>query len=78
MTRPLQIKKAWQSYQGITSGVILSTSERVTPEFEAARANLQKELGLPVRVILRRELLRLFMRHLPKLISAEAEAELDP
>jgi hypothetical protein len=76
-TRPLQqIKQACQSYEGITSGVILSTSERVTPEFEVARANLQKELGLPVRVVLRRELLRLFIQHLPKLVSAEAEPEL--
>lgn len=78
-TRPLeQIKKACQSYEGITSGVILSTSERVTPEFEAARAKLQKEIGLPVRVILRRELLRLFIQHLPRLISAEAEPEPEP
>lgn len=75
-TRPLQqIKKACQSYEGITSGVILSTSERVTPEFEAARVKLQKELGLPVRVVLRRELLRLFIQHLPKLVSAEAEPD---
>ena len=78
-TRPLQqIKKACQSYEGITSGVILSTSERVTPEFEAVRAKLQKELGLPVRVILRRELLRLFIQHLPKFVSAEAEPEPNP
>jgi restriction endonuclease len=75
-TRPLQqIKQACQSYEGITSGVILSTSERVTPAFEAARAKLQKELRLPVRVVLRRDLLRLFIQHLPKLVSAEAEAE---
>lgn len=53
-------------------------AERVTPEFEAARAKLQKELGLPVRVILRRELLRLFIQHLPRLISAEAELEPEP
>ncbi|MDC0750004.1 restriction endonuclease [Polyangium mundeleinium] len=77
-TRPLQqIKKACQSYEGITSGVILSTSERVTPGFETARTELQKELGLPVRVVLRRELLRLFIHHLPKLVSMEAEPEPD-
>ncbi|WP_437713010.1 restriction endonuclease [Sorangium sp. So ce448] len=77
-TRPLeQIKKACQSYEGITSGVILSTSERVTPAFEAERAKLQKELGLPVRVVLRQELLRLFIQHLPTLVAAEAEPEPD-
>lgn len=75
-TRPLnQIRRAHQSYEGITSGVILSTSERVTPAFEAERTKLEKELGIPVRVVLRRELLRLFIQHLPKLAPLEAEPE---
>ncbi len=76
-TRPLQqIKQAAQSYEGITSGVILSTSEGVTPDFEAARQKLEKEIRLPIRVILRRELLRLFIQHLPALVSADADPEL--
>lgn len=73
-TRPLQqIKKAVESYEGITAGVILSTSEKVTPKFEAERVKLEKELHLPIRVVLRRALLRLFIRHLPGLVPDDAE-----
>jgi hypothetical protein len=73
-TRPLeQIRKAVDSYDGITAGVILSTSEKVTAKFEAERIKLEKKLGVPVRVLLRRDLLRLFMRHLPALVGDDAD-----
>lgn len=73
--RPLdQIRRAVDSYDGITSGVVLSTAERVTEKFEQARAKLEKELGLPVRVLLRAELLRLFIQHLPALVSGTSES----
>lgn len=72
--RPLeQIRRAVDSYEGITSGVILSTAERATKRFDAARVKLQKELGVPVRLLLRRELIQLFIKHLPGLVSAEEE-----
>lgn len=32
------------------------------------------ELGVPIRVVLRAELVRLFIRHLPGLVSAGEEA----
>ena len=74
-TRPLeQIKQAVDAYPGITAGVILSTSERVTAEFEAARQRLEQELGIPIRVVLRTALLRLFLQHLPKLVGSEEDA----
>jgi Restriction endonuclease len=69
-TRPLeQIERAYESYEGITAGVVLTTSEKVTPEFEAARQELERRLRIPVRVVLRRELLRLFLAHLPGLVG---------
>ena len=78
-TRPLeQIRKASQQYDQITSGIILSTAERLTPEFKEALTALQKELRIPVHVILRRELIRLFIQHLPTLVSADTESEQDP
>jgi hypothetical protein len=73
-TRPLQqIEKAYESYEGITSGVILSTSEKVTPEFETARVELQRKLRIPIKVLLRRDVLRLFMAHLPALVGGDAD-----
>jgi hypothetical protein len=69
-TRPLeQIRQAYEAYDGITGGVILSTSERVSDRFEAHRRALETELHIPVKVILRGELLRLFIAHLPDLVE---------
>ena len=71
-TRPLeQIRQAYSAYEGITGGVILSTSERVTDEFEARRQEIEAELQIPVRVILRDELVRLFVGNLPNLATVE-------
>jgi hypothetical protein len=69
-TRPLQqIEEAYAAYEGITAGAILSTSERMTPEFEAAWAELETRLRIPIRVVLREDLLRLFIAHLPDLVA---------
>jgi Restriction endonuclease len=69
-TRPLdQLRQAYGAYDGITGGVILSTSERVSDRFEARRRDLETELHMPIRVILRSELIRLFVTHLPVLMD---------
>lgn len=69
-TRPLdQIHQAHGAYEGITAGVILSTSERVSDRFEHARVNLETELRIPIRVLLREELVRLFLSNLPRLAA---------
>jgi hypothetical protein len=71
-TRPLeQIKQAYGAYEGITGGVILSTSERVLEQFEERRVELEAELRIPIRVILRDELIRLFVANLPRLAALE-------
>lgn len=68
-TRPLeQIREAYSAYEGITAGAIMATCERATPEFENARTTLEKELGIPIRLILRRELLHLLIAHLPQIV----------
>lgn len=69
-TRPLdQLRQAYEAYDGITGGVILSTSERVSARFEAHRRELEAELHIPIKFILRGELIRLFMAHLPELVE---------
>jgi hypothetical protein len=71
-TRPLdQIRQAHAAYEGITGGVILSTSERVTEHFEAERRAIETELRIPVRVVLRDELVDLFVANLPRLAAAD-------
>jgi hypothetical protein len=67
-TRPLeQIRQASGAYEGITGGVILSTSERVSERFEEHRRKLEAELRIPIRVVLRQELVRLFVARLPEI-----------
>lgn len=69
-TRPLeQIKQAYESYDGITAGVILSTSDSVSKKFEAEREKLAHDLHIPIRVLLRRDVMRLFLAHLPGLVG---------
>jgi hypothetical protein len=51
--------------------VILSTSERVSERFEEQRRKLEAELRIPIRVVLRQELVRLFVAHLPEIGVAE-------
>jgi hypothetical protein len=71
-TRPLeQIRQASGAYEGITGGVILSTSERVSERFEEHRRKLEAEVRIPIRVVLRQELVRLFVAHLPEIGVAE-------
>lgn len=71
-TRPLdQIRQASGAYEGISGGVILSTSERTSERFEEHRRHLESELRIPIRVVLRQELVRLFVAHLPEIGLAE-------
>ncbi len=71
-TRPLeQIRQAHGAYEGITGALILSTSERVTDRFEERRREIETELRIPVKVVLRQELVRAFLSHLPALGATE-------
>ena len=75
-TRPLdQIRQAYRAYEGITAGVIIATSETASNGFEAARVALEKELRIPVQVILRKDLLRLFIAHLPEIVGETEDVD---
>lgn len=64
-----QIREAYSSYPGVTSGVVLTTAEREHDDFKAARSLLEQEIGIPVRVICRRELADLLLAHLPRIVD---------
>ena len=66
--RPLeQIEEAYQSYEGITSGVVITTAEECTKKFSEELERYQQSLGIPIRIIYRKELIGLFVKHLPEL-----------
>lgn len=68
-----QLERAHAEWPLITSGVVLTTAEREPADVAAARYKLEKELDIPIRVVLRRELLELLLRHLPDLAGIPAE-----
>lgn len=69
-TLPLdQIRHAAGSYEGITSAIIIATSEKSSKEFEEARRQLEKELHIPINMIYRSRLLRLFFANSDMLSS---------
>jgi selenocysteine lyase/cysteine desulfurase len=70
--RPLeQVRQAYNNYEGITSSVVFSTAEEGTEAFEKAREKLEKELKISVRVLFRKEMMRLFITHLGSLTTTE-------
>jgi len=64
-----QIRDAHANYFRVASGVILTTADRETDTFRAARAKLETDIGIPVRCICRQELMTMFLRVLPDISS---------
>jgi predicted Mrr-cat superfamily restriction endonuclease len=58
-----QIKQA-RIVHSIDSGVVITTAEKVTPEFEARRNALEAELKIDIKIITRDELVDLVLQHL--------------
>ena len=58
-----QIKKAYESYPGITSGVILTTAKEIN-NLEEEKAKMESEIKIPIRVIYGTELMRMFLKYL--------------
>ncbi len=70
--RPLnQIKKAYNNYENISAGVIITTSDSVSKDFEKRRIELEKELNIPIIVIDKRKLTNVFLKYLPEFIENE-------
>ncbi len=71
LTEPLeQLERAYLHYPEITSAVIITTLERVGSRATRSVEKLGEELGIPVRIVLRDDLLDLFLRHLPEMTEA--------
>ncbi len=50
-----------------------TTAEHEPDDVATARGDLERELDIPFRVVLRRDFLELFLRHLPDLAVGPAE-----
>jgi hypothetical protein len=65
-----QLKRAYLYYPEITSAVVITTLEDTGGRSALASEGLSKELGIPVRIVSRDDLLDLFLRHLPEMTVA--------
>lgn len=73
-TSPLrQIEHACSAFEGITAGVVLCTAERTTGDFDKELDAMQKRLRIPIKVILRRQLMQLFLAHMAVLLPQDDE-----
>jgi hypothetical protein len=70
-----QVREAYDWYEGITSGVIVTLLDGISPAVEARVAEVAQELHIPIRVLLKRDVTRLFMQHLPTLVSDDQRDE---
>ncbi len=65
-----QLKRAYLSYPEITSAVVITTLEDIGSRSTLGSESLSKELGIPVRIVSRDDLLDLFLRYLPEMTAA--------
>lgn len=65
-----QVESAYLYYPEITSAVIITTLEDGGERTVNESKSLSEKLGIPVRVVLRNELLDLFLRYLPEMTEA--------
>jgi hypothetical protein len=61
-----QVRHAYDWYEGITSGVIVTLLDDLPETAGKKVADVAKDLHIPIRVLLKGEVTRLFMQHLPR------------
>lgn len=65
-----QVREAHRSYPEITSAAIITTLDGITDGSQRAVEELSEDLGIPVRVVLKDDLLELILRHISDMTEA--------
>ena len=74
--RPLeQIKEAYNNYEEISAGVIITTSESFSTDFEKKKTEFEKELNIPIVMIDKRWLANVFLKYFPEFVESVVENE---
>jgi len=74
--RPLeQIKEACNSYEEVSAGVVITTSESFSKDFEKKKTEFEKELNIPIVVIDKRRLANVFIKYFPEFVEDVVENE---
>lgn len=71
LSRPIeQIREAYRYYPEITSAALITTLDGLTDGSRRTVEELSEDLGIPVRVVLKDDLLELILRHIPDMTEA--------
>ena len=62
-----QIRRAHENYEKISAGVVLTMAEDFAEDFMARKEALERELSIPIHLLSSKEVVDLFMKHLPDL-----------
>ena len=65
-----QIRCAHENYEKIGAGVVLTMAENFAEDFMARKEALERELSIPILLLSSKEVVNLFMKHLPDLVLA--------
>jgi len=63
-----QIKQAYDNHN-VNAGVIITLLDKLSEEFEKAKDELEKDLGIPIVVLLKKETLKLFITNLVEMVE---------
>ncbi len=70
--RPLkQIEDAYYNYENISAGVVITTSESFSKDFENKKTELEVQLNMPIMLIDKSKLTKVFLKYLPDIILNE-------
>jgi hypothetical protein len=58
-----QLAQAAVAHPGLTGAVVITTAQAGGPSFESAARSLERNIGVPVRVVYRNALMRLLVAH---------------
>lgn len=64
-----QIRRACKEHENISAGLVLTTLTSLTDGTEEAREQLEGELNRPIAIMLRDEVVDLFLRHIPDIVQ---------
>jgi len=65
-----QLRTACQEYENVSAGIVLTTLQSLKEGTEESREKLARELGRPILILLRDEVLDMFLRHMPDLVGS--------
>ena len=63
-----QIRCAHENYEKIGAGVVLTMAENFAEDFRARKEALERELSIPIHLLSSKEVVDLFLKHLPDLV----------